>query len=292
MNNSQIFESMGVINITPNSFSDGGKHTSSLTVLDEIQLMQKYECNIFDFGAESTAPFNEGVTSQEELERFEKYLYPVIDSIPDNVLFSIDTYKIETMRHLLQGKLKKHKVIFNDVSGSLDIELKEFLHNHPEVIYVYSHNLCSDRTFTPEHIKFKSNKYNNDFYQEVLSYFKDAENWFFENDIKNQVWFDPCYGFSKGYQQNLSLIVDTPKLIQSFSKNRKWLLGISKKSFLRQLVGNDEDKQVQMIKAEQAHSLILNKWASHIPPEFQVVIRLHDVSLISTVKRCKEMFES
>ncbi|MCO4795144.1 MAG: dihydropteroate synthase [Bacteriovoracaceae bacterium] len=292
MNNSQIFESMGVINITPNSFSDGGKHTSSSTVLNEIQLMKKYGCKIFDFGAESTAPFNEGIDSNLEIERFKKYFLPILDSIPKDSKISIDTYKIETMRKLLESGLERYNVIFNDVSGSLDIELKELLHDYPNVIYVYSHNLCSSRAATQEHIKFKSNKYGNKFYQEVLSYFKEAETWFLENNINNQVWFDPCFGFSKDYQQNLDLIVETPNLIQEFGTNMQWLLGISKKSFLRKLINGDEEQTEQVERSEVAHSLILDRWVSQIPPDYQVVIRMHDVSLISAVKRCKEMFET
>uniref|UniRef100_UPI00356275FA dihydropteroate synthase n=1 Tax=Halobacteriovorax sp. TaxID=2020862 RepID=UPI00356275FA len=63
------FKMMGVINITPNSFSDGGKYTSLPLIKDQINHFRNYGCKCFDFGAESTAPFNKAITKEEEQKR-------------------------------------------------------------------------------------------------------------------------------------------------------------------------------------------------------------------------------
>ena len=90
------FKMMGVINITPNSFSDGGNFTDANSIKAQINHFRSYHCSHFDFGAESTAPFNDGISAKEEILR----LSPLFDLLrageftPAETL-SFDTYKLD-----------------------------------------------------------------------------------------------------------------------------------------------------------------------------------------------------
>lgn len=287
------FHSMGVLNLTPNSFSDGGKLSSLDDVKKQIHTLQTEGCSILDFGAESTAPFNKAVTLEEELDRLESLLYPCLASINPETWISIDTYKTKVMNSLMEsGRLKGRKVIFNDVSGSLDDSLEEFLLKYPEVIYVYSHNLSPTRTQTQNHMDFSNTLYGEDLTHHLEQYFDEAKSWFLAKGIQNPLWLDPCFGFSKDYQQNLDLLQFIPRIINQSGPGQTWLLGISKKSFLRQLTAEGLSREEQFQRAEQAHASILTSWMRVVDSQNQVVIRLHDISLFQSVKRCKFMFES
>lgn len=284
---------MGVLNLTPDSFSDGGKYASSSAVSLQIEKMRKDGCRIFDFGAESTAPFNKLVPLEDELKRFEQFFFPVLDSLHENDVISIDTYKVEVMESLMSsGKLDHHQVIVNDVSGALDSKLEEFLLKYPDVNYVFSHNLAPNRDQTQDHMSYVSSQYGHDFKNELNDYFEKSLEWFKAKRVENSIWFDPCFGFSKDYQQNLDLLQFLPDLIKDQGPDRTWLLGISKKSFLRKLVGEDMAHEEQLRRAEQAHGTILTSWMHSMPKENQIVIRLHDISLFQSVKRCKFLYES
>jgi len=287
------FHSMGVLNLTPNSFSDGGKLRDIKDVMSQIISMQNEDCSILDFGAESTAPFNEAVSVDEEMERLENLLYPSLDHIQPDTWISIDTYKVDIMNSLLEsGKLNGRKIVFNDVSGSLDDSLEELLLKYPDVVYVYSHNLAPIRTETQNHMEYLSSHYGVDLTRHIEDYFDQAKAWFSAKGIQNQLWFDPCFGFSKDYQQNLDLIQSIPKIINQSGPGQTWLLGISKKSFLRQLCSEGLTKEEQFRRSEQAHASILTSWMRTMDSQNQVVIRLHDISLFQSVNQCKFMFES
>ncbi len=256
-------------------------------------MMREDGCSIFDFGAESTAPFNQTVSLEEEFRRLEALLFPALKVIDSSDLVSIDTYKVEVMDKMMSsGELDSKKVIFNDVSGALDSKLEEFLLRYHDVTYVYSHNLAPGRDSTQTHMDHLCSYNGDDLIKHIDEYFEEAKEWFKAKGIENTIWFDPCFGFSKTTQQNLDLIAMTPKMISGLGPDQTWLLGISKKSFLRSLVGENLSKDEQFKRAEQAHAAILSSWMRNISSENQVVIRLHDISLFQSVKRCKFLYES
>ena len=84
---------MGVVNITPDSFSDGGIYQKD--ALKKINELIDLGVTVIDIGAESTAPFNKAITYEEEVNRLKNYFIPLIDQIPKHISISIDTYKIE-----------------------------------------------------------------------------------------------------------------------------------------------------------------------------------------------------
>ncbi len=259
---------MGVINITPNSFSDGGKFTDLSSIQAQINLFRKYNCKYFDFGAESSAPFNKAISREEELERL-RPLFELIreGEFKENETLSFDTYKTETFREaisLIRDLGLRNKVIFNDVSGSLDRELFSLM-NEFEFDYVYSHCLVPSRAETLKHMSFLSEKV------ELCDYFERARKEFSKHGLLERVIFDPCFGFSKTAEQNLELIENIESWIGS---GDRWLLGISRKSFLRGLSICDK-KDEQFLFSELLHSQILVNWMNKLQ-ESEVLIRLHD----------------
>ena len=88
-------KSMGVINITPDSFSDGNKYLTESSFSNQFNKLNTW-ANWIDIGAESTAPFNSKISQIQELERFEKVLFPFVARSKDpKTTLSIDTYKPE-----------------------------------------------------------------------------------------------------------------------------------------------------------------------------------------------------
>lgn len=264
------FKFMGVVNITPNSFSDGGVVSTPSLVLEKVREHYSNGASSFDFGAESTAPSNKPITIDEELKRFEELLYPVVREIAKlRKPISIDTYKPEVFKKVakyIYSKDPSAELIWNDVSGSVDDELVKVLEGFPEVNYVFSHNLAPKRSLTSRHMEYQSPRLDlEDFFKVNLKELKFHEN----------IILDPCFGFSKNFEQNWELIKFMPDLASYIKK--PWLLGVSRKSFFKALTDEFEPKN-DLSYREQLHSLVLSYWASKLP-QGSYFIRLHDVAV-------------
>jgi dihydropteroate synthase len=223
---------MGVINITPNSFSDGGFNLSTAKVRQKIQDFRAYT-NIFDFGAESTAPMNDAISVEEEWTRIESYLLELIDDLHEDDIISLDTYKSEVFLkfyELARKSSKRVKLIWNDVSGK-DDDLLNTLFNDDNFQYVCSHNLCPTRTQTTDHMNFLYSGSSESLLSNMIEYFQQFINKYLK--FKNQIIIDPCFGFSKSREQNHFILKNFENFLTSFNERQKFLIGISKKSFLR-----------------------------------------------------------
>ncbi|CBW26603.1 dihydropteroate synthase [Halobacteriovorax marinus SJ] len=262
------FQMMGVINLTPNSFSDGGRFNDHLDVQKQLDKFREYGCKVFDFGAESTAPFNDAISLEEELSRLE-ILFDLVrnNSFKEDEVLSLDTYKIEVFREfaaLVAKSNLRNKIIFNDVSGALDPELFN-LFNDYSFDYIYSHSLVSTRSQASSHMDYLSDEL------DLRNYFLTARDEFSKRGLLERVAFDPCFGFSKTADQNLRLL----ESIKNYTDlSQKWLLGISRKSFLRGL-SNSKDRSEQFFFSELLHGQVLKNWMRDIT-EAEVLIRLHD----------------
>jgi len=270
---------MGVINITPDSFSDGGKYTSLDSIKNQIDHFRKYNCKCFDFGAESTAPFNSAITESEEQSRLE----PLFDLIKANEfkndeILSFDTYKLSTFRKiisLIRDLGHKNRIIFNDVSGFLEEDLFSLM-NEYEFDYVYSHSLVPSREKASDHMDYLSDEV------DLASYFLEARAEFDKRNVLDRVIFDPCFGFSKTANQNLDLIEKTGEWIEVADK---WLLGISRKSFLRAL-SPSEDKEEQVFFSELIHGQVVGNWMLNIHDK-DIFIRVHNPSVFLSAQFVK-----
>jgi dihydropteroate synthase len=245
---------MGVINITPNSFSDGGEFNSPATASDRLNFLDRFHA--IDIGAESTAPQNSSIPWREEWDRWQMIL-PLLKNI--KACISIDSYHPETVfelvRYFKDQKLP-NRLIWNDVSGKFDESVREFLKTGYD--YIFCHNLAPTRALSGKHM---------DFVQSELA-LKD----YFVPHIHPQVLFDPCLGFSKTYEQNCAILDQFSDFPQSIGHTR-WVLGFSRKSVLRTKYQTTDREMLDHWHAQEVKKIL-----SHFSSE--IWVRTHRPELL------------
>ena len=215
---------MGILNVTPDSFSDGGIYTSKKTAIEHVIKMIKSGADIIDIGGESTRPGSEKVKIEEELKR----VLPVLNNISNlknKVPISLDTRKPEVM---MKG-LKKGVDIINDVSG-----LRYSRDTIPLLKKTKSPIVIMHSISTPKLMQ-KKISYKNvliDIYDFLEKKINQCE----KNNIdRSRIIIDPGIGFGKNLKQNLNLI----KNISLFhSLGVSILLGSSRKTFISKISKN------------------------------------------------------
>ncbi len=248
------------MNVTPNSFSDGGEVTPQNF---PEKLARLKSADGVDVGAESTAPMNESVPWETEWERLKVYL-PLMKNYAGTI--SIDTYHPETIEEVLRFYLEAgltQDLIWNDVSGKFDHYARDFLSFSPNFSYVYCHNLAPKRELTGRHMDYVDPHLSLESLRDYFGGFKIP-----------RIIFDPCFGFSKTYEQNWWLLENFGEL-QKIVGHDRWLLGISRKSFLRKKFNLTTDEKEQL---DQRHGEVL----ANILPELngELWIRTHRVDLL------------
>ena len=266
--------SMGVINITPNSFSDGSLFNSQDLFSKKFNQIKKW-ASIIDIGAESTAPFNKPIDSILELERFERVLFPFVTKTPDpQITISIDTYKPEVFYEVyivLKKYWPKTKIVFNDISGCLDEELLMILKDESlDFDYVLCHNLSPVREKSSHHMDFVDEE--STFYENILSFFYERLSLL--KDIKRKIIIDPCLGFSKTREQNHSFLRKMDDFLSCFS-SYDVLLGLSRKSFLRFPASMDLRQKENLNELECIQSIIIYNLLSK-NKNSSLIFRMHD----------------
>ena len=209
---------MGILNITPDSFSDGGKFNNIDNFKNTFELWENENVGIIDIGAESTNPKAKTIEYTEELDR----LSFVFDYLKNKnfsyfrSMLSIDTYHYETAKETIKNGFD----IINDVSGLKDERMLDLLKDS-NAKYILTHSI----TIPP------SQDY-------VINDLSDIENWleeklelFEKNNIsKNRIYFDAGIGFGKTPIQNLKILQN----LDIFKKyGLKLLIGHSRKGFLK-----------------------------------------------------------
>ena len=245
---------MGVLNITPDSFSDGGKYFESKVKLDRViedaVQMEMDGADFIDVGGESTRPGSESITIDEELER----VIPVISELKKkiNIPVSIDTYKHE----VAEEALKAGAEIVNDISGfNFDDKL-------PDVTAKYNAScILMHIKGTPRDMQ-KDPKYNN-VVEEVYEYLVNSVNKAEAAGIK-QIMTDVGIGFGKNLQHNLTLIRNISRFK---SLGYPILLGVSRKSFMDKIYPTQMNERLEGTIA--ANSIGIANGAN--------IIRVHDV---------------
>ena len=220
-------QTMGICNVTIDSFSDGGKNFKTQDAIKNINLMIKQGATIIDIGAESTRPGSEPISYQEEIKR----LSPILKKIPkDKCVISIDTNKIETQ----EFALKQGAHIINDIFGGSE-----------DLFYLskkYNNGLVLMHTPAPPKIMQSMTNIYSDVVQDVKKIFKMKSNLLNKYNISsNKVWFDPGIGFGKNLKQNLSLLKNIKKLkIEKYGL----LLGSSRKSWISSVDKSNTDERL------------------------------------------------
>lgn len=254
---------MGILNVTPNSFSDGGQYITKELALQHAFEMISNGADIIDIGGESTRPGSEGVSLDDELNR----VIPVIDGIRkvnSDIAISIDTTKYEVAKQALD----KGATIINDISGLTTeprfVDLaKEYKAN---LVIMHKQGTPKDMQNSPHYANVV-----NDVYSFLNTQSKLAK------DIDN-VYIDVGIGFGKTLDHNVALL----NHLQIFNDiTGKQLLGISRKAFINMLFGienaNDRDAHTAMI-----HQRLLSTKVD--------IIRVHNVKLIRDMLEINRLF--
>ncbi len=213
---------MGVLNVTPDSFSDGGQFLAEERAVARGLVMVGEGADILDIGGESTRPGAEPVGAEEELRR----VIPVIRSLRSHseVLISVDTMKAEVAREAMAAGAD----IINDVNGLRDPAMAEVAANAGAAVVVM-HMQGKPRTM-------QHDPHYEDVVKEVRAFFEERLHRLAEVDIPSErIAFDPGIGFGKTLEQNLTLLRSLERLRAA---ERPLVLGVSRKSFIGKLLGD------------------------------------------------------
>lgn len=276
---------MGVMNITPDSFSDGGLFLETSHIKLQLENFKKLGVHYLDIGAESTAPMNDAVSADVEWQRLEKVL-PILKEDSWAGAISLDTYKPQIatsfFKELLKHGYKDSQFVWNDVSGDWSVEVENFLNDFSGASYVYCHNEAPKREEASSHMEYTKELSGEDIFQRVVEFFKEAN----LSQYGERVVLDPCFGFSKTYDQNWYLIRNFGELMGEFHQHR-FVFGVSRKSFLRkwwQLNVNsfEENKENLLQKSEILHaSLVRDLYRSLATDKLKkAIFRVHNPEIV------------
>ena len=208
---------MGILNLTPDSFSDGGQFMSPEDALDHARNMVDHGAQIIDLGGESTRPGSDPVSEQEELAR----VLPVIERLAkEDFILSLDTTKPAVALAGLQAGVH----ILNDVSGGNEEMLAHS--SRFQAGYVMMHAQGTPKTMQDDPTY-------EDVVEEVRAFF-DQKKDFLQSLNLPRLWIDPGIGFGKSLDHNLVLMRELDEFIDP-----GWgiLLGSSRKSWIDHLCG-------------------------------------------------------
>jgi len=247
---------VGILNVTPDSFSDGGKFNSLDKALNHLKRMIEEGADVIDIGAESTRPAASPIGAEEEWKRLEKILPAIISVVknsPRKIKTSIDSYHFETIK-------KSYEVgvdIINDVQGLSDEKIVEFI-AQKNIETILMHNL---KVLPVKGLVINRNL---NLLAEMLKWARekiaDLEK---KNVQKSQLIFDPGIGFNKDALQSIRIL----KNIEVFNiLELPIYVGHSKKSFL-------DAVHVEGDRAQK--TLLISKYLSLKNVDF---IRVHDVA--------------
>ena len=216
---------MGILNITPDSFSDGGMYLDFNAALKRAEKMIEEGVDIIDIGGESTRPGSDPVSADEELKR----ITPIIEAIKkiSDIAISTDTYKPEVMKEVIDMDVAMINDIFAlQKPNAIDIVKKSnvgvclmHMQGTPKTMQlnpIYKNVVNEVKTFLEERVNLLTN----------------------EGIDKSRVILDPGFGFGKTFEHNIELLQN----IESFqSLNLPMLVGVSRKSFIRKILIGDHD---------------------------------------------------
>lgn len=218
---------MGILNATPDSFSDGGKYLSLDSAVDHALEMINDGADIIDVGGESTRPGSDQVTLEEELNRTIP-LIKKIKSLRKDILISIDTTKSEVAEQALDNGA----TIINDISGlTFDESMIDVAKRYNSAV-VIMHIKGNPKTM-------QQNPFYDDVVKEVYDYLEFQCNKAINNGV-NKIIIDPGIGFGKRIDDNFKLISELDKFK---SIGYPIMMGLSRKSFIGKTLNLDTDER-------------------------------------------------
>lgn len=207
---------MGILNLTPDSFYDGGSHNNTDDVLRHCEKMLTEGADIIDIGAFSSRPGMEIISAEEENRRLLPYLTEIKKRFPETII-SIDTFRKEVAKNALENGAD----IINDISGGIfDEEMLPYIgENH--IPYIMMHCGGSIESLHTNHIKENP--------CEIVKSFFERQIEFLSQYGEQQVILDPGIGFNKSMKSNFELLNN---INEYRVNNLPVLIGISRKSMI------------------------------------------------------------
>ena len=242
---------MGILNVTPDSFSDGGQFFDKNKAIDHALIMIDQGADIIDVGGESTRPGAQKISSEDELKR----VIPVIEGIRKhyNGLISIDSYKSVVADTAVQSGAD----IINDISGlSYNQEMLEIIEKY-RCPYILMHIQGTPQTMQsdPSYEDVQNEVYNFLLKKgEVVSPYNDG-----------RIIIDPGFGFGKNIHHNLLLLRD---LVDFSFIGKPVLVGVSRKSFIGKILDKDIDNRLIGTLVSELYASLKNA----------DILRVHDIA--------------
>ncbi len=246
---------MGILNVTPDSFSDGGRFIKTDKAVEHAIEMVNQGADIIDIGGESSRPGAVQISEQEELKRVKPIIQKLISKI--NVPISIDTYK----PRIAEECLKSGVHIVNDITGLRNKNMIKLIAKYKvPVVIMHMKGMPNNMQQNPVY---------NDVVDEIMEFFNEKINEAKKAGINNNdIIIDPGIGFGKTTEHNLQIL----KRLSEFRKlNCPILIGVSRKSFIGNITGLSVDERLEGTLASVAIAVMNNA----------NIIRVHDV------KECK-----
>lgn len=260
---------MGILNVTDDSFYDGGRYLSSDTILAKVEQMLSEGATIIDIGAQSSRPGAKAIDTQLEKERLVSAISSVKQQFP-SVIISADTYRAEIAKACVEVGAD----IINDISaGNLDDKMLDVVANL-NVPYIMMH-----MQGTPEHMQ--KNPTYSDVNTDVFSFFEQKINILKQKGFE-KIIIDPGFGFGKTLQHNYELLNGLYELKKI---GFPILVGLSRKSMIYKLL--DSNPAESLNGTTVVNIIALLGGAS--------ILRVHDVKeamecikIVNFAKSCKK----
>ncbi len=232
------FSIMGIVNVTPDSFFDGGRYAQRDSAVAHARELIDQGADILDIGGESTRPFSDPVSPSEELER----VLPVVEAaaaFEKNVPISVDTRRAVVASRTLDAGA----AIINDVSGCLfDPELAEVVAEYkPGYVLMHSQGTPENMQIAPQY---------DDVVAEVLEFFEERMHFLTQAGLPEEnIVLDPGIGFGKNLEHNLALLREIDRF---YSFGRPLLVGFSNKGLWKDLLKLEKEPRQNATQAGTA----------------------------------------
>lgn len=220
---------MGIVNVTPDSFSDGGRYFDTHAAIEHGRAMAREGADIIDVGGESTRPGAQPVSASEEASRILPVVKALAQSLPQPI--SIDT----TKPIVAQAAIEAGATIVNDIAANREDTALWRLVAETRAGYV-----CTHMQGTPQTMQIEPHY--EDVVVEVREFFSDRISRLNDCGVcADQLILDPGIGFGKTPQHNLELIANLDRFVDC---GRPIMLGVSRKSFIGKLLGNEVEARL------------------------------------------------
>lgn len=253
---------MGILNVTPDSFSDGGRYLSREAACQQADQLVEEGADIIDIGGESTRPGSQPVSVNLELER----VIPVVAYLHGRTLvkISVDTNKPEVAE--VAAKAGAHMI--NDITGGSEAMARFIAAQGLEIVLMHMQGTPTTMQIAPI--------YAGGVVEAVRAFLGERVELFLAAGVPfERIWVDPGIGFGKTVEHNLQLLANLDRFL---GLGDRLLVGTSRKSFLS-VVGKTEPKD---IPAREAGTLASNLWAYQ---KGASVFRVHQVAELKRALR-------